>query len=142
MHLTRHTDYALRVMLYLAVEPDRRVTIAAIAAGFNIPRQHLMKTVNELSRLGYVDALRGRGGGLSLGCDPTKVSLDALIRDLEPEKPLIDCQRPQCPTVGVCRLVGALKAAETAFYAALGEYTLADMVENRSQLAARLGIDA
>lgn len=138
MHLTRHTDYALRVMLYLAVQPNRRVTIAEIAERFAIPRQHLMKTVNELSRMGYVEAVRGKGGGISLGRDPSTVSLDALVRDLEPDKPLVDCFDPRCPAAGVCRLVGALGRARDAFFDALGDYSLADMVENREQLIGKL----
>ena len=63
MHITQHTDYALRVLIYLGENTDRLVTISEISERFEISRSHLMKVVNQLVREGFVLGLRGKGGG-------------------------------------------------------------------------------
>jgi Rrf2 family transcriptional regulator, nitric oxide-sensitive transcriptional repressor len=63
MHLTIHSDYALRVLIYLKLRGQRQATIQEIAEAYGISRNHLMKVVQKLARLGFVDAARGRGAG-------------------------------------------------------------------------------
>ncbi|MED5458360.1 MAG: Rrf2 family transcriptional regulator, partial [Pseudomonadota bacterium] len=77
MHLTRYTDYAIRVLLYLAVKGEERTTINEIAQTFSISRNHLMKIVQELNQKGYLTAIRGKNGGLLLGRSPETISLGA-----------------------------------------------------------------
>lgn len=138
MHLTRYSDYALRVLLYLAVKGDERSTIQEIAESYGISRNHLMKVVQDLSHRGYVTTIRGKNGGLLLNHLPEEISLGALIRDTESELGLVECFRDgnECIITPACRAKPILNEALNAFMAVLDRYTLADMLgKRRPQLA-------
>ncbi len=126
MQLTRHTDYALRLLIYLAQIDDRRVQIAAVAESQAISRTHLMKIANELARAGFLDAARGRGGGIRLARHPAEINLGDVIRTMEPPCPMVDCT--SCRLIRRCRLPGVLDQATSAFRAVLEKYSLADIV--------------
>ena len=145
MHLTRYTDYAIRVLLYLAVKDEERATINEIADTFSISRNHLMKIVQELSHKGYLTAIRGKSGGLLLGRRPETISLGTLVRDTEHEMALVECFRDDntCVITPACRLQPILAEALTAFLSVLDQYTLADLLADRtSQLSILLRIPA
>lgn len=130
MQLTRFTDLGLRVLMYLAIDtPDETpVTIPEIAERFQVSRNHLVKVVHFMSQAGIVHTTRGKGGGLRLAQPAPELSLGRVIRLLEPAHDLIDCAEPPCALRAGCRLNGALKEAEAAFYAKLDQMTLADIV--------------
>lgn len=142
MHLTRYTDYSIRVLVYLAVKGEERSTIKEIADTFFISRNHLMKIVQELNQKGYLTAIRGKNGGLLLCRQPETISLGALIRDTENEMALVECFRDDntCVITPSCRLRPILADALSAFLSVLDQYTLADLLEDRSQLAALMRI--
>lgn len=131
MNLTRHTDYALRVLMYLASDADRLATIAEIADAYAISRNHLMKVVNQLGRAGFVQTIRGQQGGLRLGREPVAINIGAVVRATEGNLEIIDCDKPGCPIVPACALKGALNEARDAFLAVLDRYTLQDLVGKR-----------
>ncbi len=122
MHLTRYTDYAIRVLLYLAVKGEERTTINEIAKTFSISRNHLMKIVQELNQKGYLTAIRGKNGGLLLGRRPETISLGALVRDTEHEMALVG-------SIYACRLVSR------SYFTALNADAYSH--PHRSQLAAK-----
>lgn len=130
MQLTRFTDLGLRVLMYLSIEArdGAPVTIPEIAARFDASRNHLVKVVHFLAQHGLVHTTRGKGGGLRLAQPPAEVSLGKVVRLLEPQHELVDCEQPPCALRAACRLKGALNTAEAAFYAALDQVTLADIV--------------
>ncbi|QEM83622.1 Rrf2 family transcriptional regulator [Halomonas binhaiensis] len=130
MHLTRFTDYSLRVLMYLADAGDERTTIAEIAARFSVSRNHLMKVVQELSRLGYVCAIRGKHGGLSLKRAPESIRLGALIQDTEHSLALVECSvdEDNCHLSPACRFNSIASEALQAFLKSLDNYTLADLM--------------
>ncbi len=129
MQLTRHTDYALRLLIYLAGAGEGRVQIAAVAEAQAISRTHLMKIANELARAGFIDAARGRGGGIRLARDPEEINLGAVIRTTEPPCPMVDCSA--CRLIRRCSLPGVLEQAESAFRAVLDRFSLADIIRER-----------
>ncbi|WP_163557789.1 Rrf2 family transcriptional regulator [Halomonas sp. NO4] len=140
MHLTRFTDYSLRVLIYLAVKGDERATITEIAETFGVSRNHLMKVVQELSHKGYITAIRGKNGGLLLNRAAEDISLGALVRDMEHELSLVECFRDHsdCIITPACRLKPILNEALTAFLEVLDRYTLADMLGKRQPQLAKL----
>ena len=125
MQLTRQTDYALRLLIYLAAS-GRRVSIAEVAAAQAVSRTHLMKIANLLTTRGFVAAARGRGGGISLARPAAAIILRDVIRATEPSSPLVDCAG--CKLVRRCRLEPILGEASAAFWQVLGGYSLADLV--------------
>ncbi|TFH87654.1 Rrf2 family transcriptional regulator [Billgrantia azerbaijanica] len=140
MHLTRFTDYSLRVLIYLAVKGEERSTITEIAETFDISRNHLMKVVQELGHKGYITAIRGKNGGLLLNRTPESIGLGQLVRDMEHELSLVECFRDHndCIITPACRLKPILNEALAAFLAVLDDYTLADMLGQRQPHLARL----
>ena len=133
MRLTFHTDYALRVLMLLAIEPQRRHTIAEIAERYDISRAHLMKVAQTLTQAGFVDSLRGRGGGLRLGALPASINLGAVVRATEDNFALVEClnrEGNRCVVSPACGLRGPLEEALRAFQAVLDRYSLADLISN------------
>lgn len=125
MKLTLFTDYSMRVLLYLAARPDRLCSIAEVAQAYKISQNHLMKVVNDLARSGYIEGLRGRGGGIRLGRKPAEINLGELVRHTEGGFDLVDCG--SCIIAPACGLTGVLKEALGAFLSVLDRYSLADL---------------
>lgn len=126
MKLRRHTDYALRVLIYVAERPGRRCSVPEIAAAHEISEHHLVKIVHQLGRLGYLDTTRGRGGGVALRPEPASIDLAQVVRTLEGDERLVDCSG--CMLAPHCALASLLRRSMDAFYAELGRQTLADIV--------------
>ncbi len=131
MRITKRTNIAVRLMLYCASQPDRRVTKSEVARKCNISENHLAHVVNALGQMGYIDTQRGRSGGLELARGPDEVSLGDIFRSLESGVPLAECfgcQSVTCESVSDCRLRQALVNAEAAFYETLDEVPLAELM--------------
>lgn len=131
MRLTKATDYAFRVLLYAATHPERRVSTEEIARAFDISKDHLGKVVNQLAHLGWIDARRGRGGGLQLARAPEVIGLGEVTRAFEPDLDLVECfdrRRNTCPIVSACALIKPFAEARRAFLAVLDGCTLADVI--------------
>ena len=144
MRLTVFTDFALRVLMCLALEPDRRFTIAEIAKSYGISRNHLMKVVNHLTRAGLVESARGVGGGLKLARDPATVTVGEIVRGSEEDFALVECFRARnaCLITPECELKQTFGEALSAFFEKLDGRTLADLVARDRPLRRRLKISA
>ena len=127
MQLTRHTDYALRLLIHLAGVRGARLQIADVAEAQDISRTHLMKIANELARGGFIEAARGRGGGIWLARDPADIPLGDVVRAMEPRVPMVDCT--SCRLLRGCGLPSVLNRAVSAFHAVLDDFTLADILD-------------
>jgi Rrf2 family nitric oxide-sensitive transcriptional repressor len=142
MRLTLHTDYALRVLIHVAVADGKLITISDIAESFDISKQHLMKVVNNLSQKGYLDTVRGRKGGIRLCCPPRDINIGQVVRETE-DLDVIGClgRRGYCPIERVCVLRGVLHDATQAFLDVLDGYTLADLIKPQRALSSLLLLD-
>lgn len=139
VRLTQQCDYALRVLLHLAVRPGERISTEDIAEAFQISLNHLQKVVRELGRLGVVATFRGAGGGIELAVDPADVSIGSVVRALEKRDDLVECFDPStntCVVAPACAIKGALRSAQDAFLRELDVVSLEDVVRGRR--AARL----
>ncbi len=142
MQLTRHTDFALRTLIFLSLKKDGDLsTIGEIAESFVIPRNHLVKVVHRLGRLGYLQTFRGKGGGVCLGKAPKDVHLGEVVRAMEATLEMVDCLQPVCPLLPDCRLKTLLAEAKNAFIAVLDQYTLIDLQQHPAMLRAMLRMD-
>jgi Rrf2 family nitric oxide-sensitive transcriptional repressor len=135
MHLTRHTDFALRVLIYLGLRPGRLASIREIALAYGISENHLVKVVHGLGQAGFIETLRGRGGGLRLARPAEAIRVGDVVRRTEEDMALVDCFAPAhgtprgCAIGGCCRLQATLEEALRAFMAVLDRTTLADLLE-------------
>ncbi|WKW12800.1 Rrf2 family transcriptional regulator [Pseudogemmatithrix spongiicola] len=132
MRLTRHTDSALRALIYLGIHTEEApARITDIARRMGMSEDHLAKVIARLSQLGYVETIRGRDGGARLARPASEIVVGAVVRATEDNLNLVECFDPatnQCPIAPACALAPALDEALTAFLAVLDRYTLADLV--------------
>lgn len=142
MYLTRHSDYTMRLLMHLAVQPGETATIQEIAERYRISRNHLMKVANQAVQAGYVISQRGRIGGLKLAKAPSKIRIGQVLRATE-DWTLVECfdsVSNQCPIPAGCGLRSVLKEALDAYLAVLDRYSLADIVHKRTLLVQLLGL--
>ena len=129
MQLTQFSDIGLRLLMYLANE--RRVapaiTLAEVSSQFGIPRNHLAKVAAKLVKNGWVEAIRGRSGGLRLAMQPANISIGQVLRVLEGHNEVIDCNKLECRLKNACELKSLLAKAYAAFFNVLDQHTLADV---------------
>jgi len=145
MRLTVYTDYSLRVLIYLAVKPERLSTIDEVADAYGIARNHLTKVVHQLGLAGYVTTVRGKGGGFRLARPPAEINVGAVVRTSETDLALVPCFAPicgPCPIIPACGLKGLIHQAVQAFMAVLDGSTLADLVRQPEALRSLLQLTA
>ncbi len=154
MRLTNYSDFALRTLMYLAVVPKNGAlaNISDIADSYHISKSHLTKVVHQLGKLGYIDSIRGKGGGIRLAKAPETINLGILIRQIEPDFELVECfgksatikseliyqEGIGCVISPDCQLKGVFSEALSAFITVLERYTLADIIQNDAKLTALL----
>lgn len=131
MRLTLHSDYALRLMMLLAVEDDKLHTIESVADRYNISYNHLMKVAQKLAQSGYVESVRGRGGGLKLARETVEINIGQIVRMTEDNFNIVECfdkDKNTCQLASFCTLRMTLHEAFSAFIKVLDQYSLHDLV--------------
>ncbi|MFG6665430.1 RrF2 family transcriptional regulator [Sulfitobacter sp. 916] len=143
MQLDKFSDYALRILITLAVRAPERVATSEIAGLFAISDNHLSKVATQLAREGFVRSERGRNGGLTLLQPAEEIRIGVVLRALKREEPVAECfgGNKTCLILPVCGLRGPLAQAQEAFFATLDGYTLADIVGQRAGLASLLRVE-
>lgn len=140
MQLDKFTDYALRVLVILAVRAPERLPTSAIAKIYDLSEHHLSKVATALVRGGFVTSERGRSGGLLLARSADQINIGKVVRSLKSGDPVVECfgSGSSCCIVPACGLRTPLQQAQEAFFAALDAYSLADVTQQHSALAALL----
>lgn len=143
MRLSAFSDYSLRVLMYLGAQTDRLATIAEIAAAHDISKSHLMKVAHQLGRGGYIETVRGKGGGLRLAHEPQEIVVGEVIRQTESDFTLAECfaDKSTCRIQGACCLPTILNEALKAMFLVLDGYTLADLLRTPGKLMPLAGCD-
>lgn len=143
MRLTVHTDYALRMLMYLSLRTEGLSTIQEISQAYGISKNHLMKVAHELGRSGFIETVRGRNGGLRLARPAAEISVGGVVRACEDDFNLVECfatESNRCVITPACGLHGALDAALRAYLTVLDGYSLADIARRQSALMAALHV--
>lgn len=146
MRLTDYTDYSLRVMLYLALRRDSLSTIQEISDAYGVSKNHLMKVVQRLGELGWVETIRGRNGGLRIAESSLALTVGTVVRETESDFALVGCfpdengERRSCVIESQCRLKHALAAARDAFIAELERHTIGELAQPANELTGLLGL--
>ena len=142
MRLTLYTDYSLRVLIYLGTKPEgERSTVQEISYAFHISKNHLTKVVHELGKAGYIETIRGRGGGIQLKVPPEDIIIGDVVRQTEDDFQLVECFNKEsnaCVIAPACRLKGVLQEALDAYLKILDKYTIEDFIQNKDELSVLL----
>ena len=129
MRLTKFTDNSLRVIIYVSANGDRKVNISEIAEACAIPRNHLTKVIHSMAVKGLITTTRGKGGGISMARPPNQLKVGEIIRAMEGTEEIINCETPKCPMARLCELRSILHKGQNAFFTAMDEYTVADLID-------------
>ncbi|MBU5266137.1 nitric oxide-sensing transcriptional repressor NsrR [Virgibacillus proomii] len=144
MNLKKYTDYALRVLILTGMKSDKELaTIKEISAVYHISQEHLRKVVHELAKMGFIESIRGRNGGIRLAKPAEEINIGKLIRILEADFELLECfdkGTNHCVISPACTLKHVLNKALIAFFNVLDEYTLKDLINNEEELRKLMGI--
>lgn len=130
MRLTTLTDYALRLLMYLAQRPQRLCTIAEVAGSYGVSEAHMMKITHQLGLAGWIETVRGKGGGMRLAQKPQDIGLGAVVRSMEPDFFMVECFSTgnTCVLTGTCKLTEVIDGALRSFMDYLDGHTLADIL--------------
>jgi Rrf2 family nitric oxide-sensitive transcriptional repressor len=140
MQLDKFTDYALRVLMTLAVRAPARMPTSEIAAIYGLSENHLSKVATQLVRAGFAASERGRNGGLTLARPADQILVGGVVRAMKRNDPVVECfgTDTSCLILPACGLRTPLAEAQEAFFATLDRYTLADVTRSRHALGALL----
>jgi Rrf2 family transcriptional regulator, nitric oxide-sensitive transcriptional repressor len=143
MQLTQYTDFAMRTLIALGLNPGEKLTVTEISNSYGISRNHLVKVVARLADLGYIETLRGKGGGMRLAKAPAAIRIGQLVRAMEAELGVVECLQADgggCVIAPTCRLKSLLRTATEQFIRSLDEHTMEDVLRQRAPLSRLLGI--
>lgn len=142
MRLTTMSDYAMRLLMYVAQHPERLCTISEVAHAYEISEAHLMKITHQLALAGWLETVRGKGGGMRLGAAPADVRLGAVVRSIEPDFAIVECLTSDtaCQLTSTCHLTGIISGALQSFMQYLDRYTLADLLAPTADAGAKTQI--
>lgn len=140
MKLTQYSDLGLRMLMYLALRYDDSVTIQEVSDRFSISKNHLVKISHQLTKSGLIESTRGRNGGVRLAKKPAEITVAAALIATEDNFDLVECfsENNHCVISDVCRLSSVFDNARQAFFAVLGQSTLADLVKGKKSLEGAL----
>jgi Rrf2 family transcriptional regulator, nitric oxide-sensitive transcriptional repressor len=137
VQLTSYTDFAFRTLIALACVAPEKLTAAEISKSYGISLNHLLKVVQKLAELGYVETTRGKSGGIRLAIEPRSLTLGRVVREMEPELGVVACLRKDdhyCAITPACGLKGILSDATSQFLRVLDQRTLADVTSVKPRL--------
>ena len=141
MKLTSYTNYALRSLQFAALHAPDLVRVDDVVRVHGLARPHIVKIVHALGQAGYLETVRGRGGGFRLALPADQINVGAVVRLTEGPLDIVECFNPvhnTCPLIGICRLSRALQEATQAFLAVLDSLSIADIAANRGALLDRI----
>jgi len=130
MQLNKFTDYALRILIYIAQPRDMPYTITEIAQDLHVSKNHLVKIVHFMGKQNWLITTRGKGGGIALNPEALEMPLGQIVRILQGENQIVECNTPPCVLRPQCGLKGILDLALEQFYLSLDQYTLAQVLNN------------
>jgi Rrf2 family protein len=137
MRLTKQTGYAIRILLHCALAGPRYVKVTEIARRNQITEHNIFKIVPILVQGGFVEALRGRNGGLKLARPAEEIRIGDVVRATESTRVVADCFgiASECRIRPVAPINRILDHALDAFIGVLDAHTLAELARARPPMA-------
>jgi Rrf2 family iron-responsive transcriptional regulator len=143
MRVTKQTNYAVRMLMYCAANPNALSRVPEIARAYGVSELFLFKILKPLVRAGIIETVRGRNGGIRLGRPADQITLFDVIRETEDSFAMAECfenEAAECPLVDNCALNSAWREALNAFLEVLSHHTIADLSSARLDISSRLGL--
>ena len=128
MQLNKFTDYALRILMYVSQPKELPHTIAELAQALQVSENHLMKIVHFMAKQQWIITARGRGGGIRLNPESLHLRLGEIVRILQADQNIVECNTPPCVLRSNCGLKGILDQMMNQIYHSLDYYTIADLL--------------
>ena len=128
MQLNKFTDYALRILMYVAAPRDTPYTIAELADQLQVSENHAMKIVHFMAKQNWLNTTRGKGGGIRLNGPTLDLTLGTLVRILQGDQNIVECNTPPCVLRHNCGLKSILNQSVQQFYQHLDNYSLRDVI--------------
>lgn len=133
MQLNKFTDYALRTLVYISKPRDTPYTIAELAKNLEVSQNHLVKIVHFMSKRDWITTIRGKGGGMYLNTTALELKLSEIVRTLQGDQQIVECNHPPCVLRPNCQLKGILDQALDQFYLSLEQYSLGQVLNMSPQ---------
>ncbi|AKK20287.1 iron-responsive transcriptional regulator RirA [Candidatus Liberibacter africanus] len=134
MHLTKRTDYGIRVLMYCAVHKNSPNRISHIAESCGISELFLFKVLQPLTKAGIIDTVRGRNGGVRLCRPADQITILDVVKATEESFRIAECfegRNVDCPLIGNCELNVVLQKALDAFFNVLSQYSIECLIDGR-----------
>lgn len=133
LQLTRDGEYAVRAVVFLASQPEGKVSlINEIAEVQEVPKSYLSKIMQHLTRAGLVKSRRGARGGFTLARPADSITLREAIEAVEGPIFLNVCliRKGECHRDDFCPVHPVWKEAQKKLMEVLESKTLADLVKD------------
>ena len=128
--ITRPSEYAIRALTYLALQPPGSFHLARkIAEDLQIPATFLTKCLQPLVARGILGSQRGRHGGFRLLLTPPEISLYQVIDAIEHLERPRTCflGQAECTDERACPMHAFWKAASESFLTHLRTSSIEDL---------------
>ncbi len=142
MQLTRGADYAVRVMIQLALpNADERLLLTQLAQATGTPESFLSKVLQSLASARFISSKRGQAGGFRITQRGRESSMRAVIEAIDGPICLNVClaHGGSCPRKAHCPAHPVWAKAQLALFDVLSSVTVAAMAA-QAQPGARIHV--
>lgn len=115
--------------MYIAQPKEVPYTIAELANELQVSENHAMKIVHFMAKQDWLITTRGRGGGIRMNPLTLKLPLGQIVRILQQDNQVVECNTPPCVLRSNCGLKDILDDAVEQFYGSLNQYPLSEVVK-------------
>ncbi|MBS2004317.1 MAG: Rrf2 family transcriptional regulator [Cyanobacteria bacterium SZAS LIN-5] len=127
--ISQTAEYALRAVVFLAMNPGGAYTTLEIASATKVPAAYLSKVLKSLVRAGLILSQRGLGGGFTLAKPPENLSILQVLNAVDPIQRIRTCPLGiEAHGTTLCALHKRLDDATASIEKAFGDTTIGDLL--------------
>lgn len=91
MRLSKTSEYALRILSFMAKEPELLYSAKYLVESLKISDKYLRRLMTDLSKAGFIRSTQGREGGYSFAKNINQIYLSEIIDSVEGMEKYMDC---------------------------------------------------
>lgn len=129
MFITKTSEYALRILTYMAINGEKMLSAESLFNELRIPKRYLMRLLTDLSKSGLIKSTRGRNGGYVFARPKETIFFSEIIDAVEGLQAFDGCVlgNPVCPVEKPCVMHKMWEKPRLAFLQTIKTTTLADL---------------